>query len=198
MRTVVQRLKELADRVTEAFSPMLGPPNLRETDVRLRPFHGSLDVCSNAIALQQLGVLHEGKGHDQDSTSCHGGWDSSDLLKDRPLPSRRLDFVLRQHDAALVLLGVLVFVVLDAHDREDSDDVCPRLDATSLASTGFASSQTLCSRRSVGSSIIALMAGELRAIGSPGTSVLVIIVHQNPSGPSFPRCPVRPSRPIIS
>ena len=120
----VQHLKELADRVTEASSPMLGPPSLPETDVRRRPFHGSLGVCSDSVFLQQSGVLHQGKGHKQDSSSCHGGWDSSGRLKNLPLPSHCLDLVPRYHDAALVILGVLVFIMLDAHDREDFDDVC--------------------------------------------------------------------------
>ena len=58
VRIAVQRLKKLADRVTEASGPVLGLPDFRETDVRLRPLHGSLDVRSDAVALQQLGVLH--------------------------------------------------------------------------------------------------------------------------------------------
>ena len=109
VRMAVQRLEQLTDRVTEASSPMLGPPGLRETDVRLRPLHGSLRVGSDTVALQQLRVLDQGEGHEQDSASSHCGWDSPNLLKDRPLTSRCLDLVARHHDAALVLLGVLVF-----------------------------------------------------------------------------------------
>ena len=93
MRIAVQRLEKLADRVTKALGSVLGPPTFRETDVRLRRLHGSLNVCSDAVALQQLGVLHQGEGLEQDSKSCYGGYNCSHLLKDSLLPSRRLDLV---------------------------------------------------------------------------------------------------------
>ena len=122
MKVSVERFVQLADRAAQTPSPMLGSRWIWDTDVHLRPRNGSLHVCSNTIAQQLPRDPHQGDGHKQNTACSHGGGDRPNLLQDCPLASRRLDIVARNHDAALLLLGVLVLHMPGVFNRKSSYD----------------------------------------------------------------------------